>query len=66
VCVFCLQEREKEAGLYEDRIEELQKLHEMELHAKRMLETQLVQDKREHDMRHREALAQVLLDYTFV
>lgn len=54
-----MQESEKEAAKYEDRIEELQRLHETETHAKRMLETQLVQDKREHDMRHREALAQV-------
>jgi ribosomal protein L16 Arg81 hydroxylase len=50
---------QKERDSSELKIEELEKQLSAESHARRLLETQLIQDKRESETRLREALAQV-------
>lgn len=51
---------QKERESSESKIEELEKQLSAESHARRLLETQLIQDKRESETRLREAVAQVL------
>jgi GMP synthase PP-ATPase subunit len=57
---------QKERDLSDLKIEELEKQLSAETHARRLLETQLIQDKRESETRLREALAQVTLSLHLV
>jgi hypothetical protein len=50
---------QKDKDSYEEKIEELEKQLTAETHTRRLLETQLLQEKREAETRLREALGQV-------
>ena len=54
------QDNQSKTNALEDRIAELQAQATAESHSRRMLEAQHAQEKRESDLRHREALAQVV------
>lgn len=52
---------QKECENLEAKIEELEKQLQAESHARRLLETQILQEKRENEAQMRDALSQVLI-----
>lgn len=54
---------QKESEILEAKIEELEKQLQAESHARRLLETQILQEKRDSEARMRDALSQVCFNF---